>query len=724
MVEFKAIRLSGFKSFVDPVELDIQTGITGIVGPNGCGKSNLVEALRWVMGETSAKRMRGSEMDDVIFAGTANRPSRNLADVTLFLDNKGRRAPAQFNDHDELEVVRRITRGQGSNFRVNGREVRARDVQLLFADASTGAHSTSIVSQGKVGALINAKPVDRRPLLEEAAGITGLHSRRHESELRLRAAETNLERLDDVIATLEAQLLALKKQARQAKRYRNINIQIRRLEAILLHLESEAASAVREKAAGEYEAAERLVAELTQKGAATGREQATAAEALPGLRQTEAEAAAKLQRLRLDLESLEREVERSRQAMAEAEDRLGQARNDTARAEAADSDTQNALARLSAEEEGLQQASAGEEEERTALDGERAELAAKVEAGEQETATLTQSIAAAEAREQALAQEVSSLTNRGERLKAQLAEIESKRAALDAEQGLDAELAAARETLAALEARLADSKAQSDTTSASLSEARGAEAASGQALRQAAEGHAKLEAEIGAIARILEPGDPEMWPALVDAVKVAAGFETALGAALGDDLEASSDEAAPVHWESLPPYDPAAPLPAGAKPLSDRVEGPKALVRRLSQIGVVADEVTGAKLQAALLPGQRLVTAEGALWRWDGFTAKADAPTAATQRLQQRNRLAELHAQLDDSKTALAKAEAAQAESHEQVRTAAAAEAAARGALSQVFFRAGSGPQGRRGLGRRPRRAGFARDRRCRSSGPARAGSG
>ncbi|MDF2766732.1 MAG: smc, partial [Rhodospirillales bacterium] len=237
MVQFAKLRLTGFKSFVDPTELAIEPGVTGIVGPNGCGKSNLVEALRWVMGETSAKRMRGGEMDDVIFAGSATRPGRNIAEVALLLDNSARRAPAQFNDAEELEITRRIERGSGSLYRINGREVRARDVQLLFADAATGAHSTALVSQGRIGAIINAKPTDRRGLLEEAAGISGLHSRRHEAELRLRAAESNLARLDDVIVTLESQLQALKKQARQANRYRTLNDQIRRAEALLIHLQ-------------------------------------------------------------------------------------------------------------------------------------------------------------------------------------------------------------------------------------------------------------------------------------------------------------------------------------------------------------------------------------------------------------------------------------------------------------------------------------------------------
>ncbi|HWG79148.1 MAG TPA: AAA family ATPase, partial [Stellaceae bacterium] len=216
-MHFSKLRLSGFKSFVDPTELAIEPGMTGIVGPNGCGKSNLVEALRWVMGENSAKKMRGGEMDDVIFGGTTARPARNVAEVALLLDNTRRDAPGHYNEYDELEIARRIERGAGSGYRVNGREVRARDVQLLFADQASGAHSTALVSQGRIGAIINAKPIERRGLLEEAAGIAGLHSRRHEAELRLKAAETNLTRLDDVLSQLQAQLDALRKQARQAQ---------------------------------------------------------------------------------------------------------------------------------------------------------------------------------------------------------------------------------------------------------------------------------------------------------------------------------------------------------------------------------------------------------------------------------------------------------------------------------------------------------------------------
>src|SRR6201998_4237337 len=234
-MKFERLRLTGLKSFGDSAEFRIEPGLTGIVGPNGCGKSNLVEAMRWVMGESSYKNMRGSGMDDVIFAGSGKRPSRNIAEVGLVLDNSDRLAPAAFNDSETIEVTRRIERESGSTYRVSGREARARDVQLLFADASTGARSPSLVRQGQIGEIIAAKPQARRLILEEAAGISGLHSRRHEAELRLKGAEDNLLRVEDVLKQLDLQIDSLKRQARQSSRYRNIAADIRRHEA-LAHL--------------------------------------------------------------------------------------------------------------------------------------------------------------------------------------------------------------------------------------------------------------------------------------------------------------------------------------------------------------------------------------------------------------------------------------------------------------------------------------------------------
>ena len=685
MVQFTKLRLSGFKSFVDATELDIEPGITGVVGPNGCGKSNLVEALRWAMGETSAKRMRGKEMDDVIFAGSSNRPARNVADVTLVLDNAQRKAPAMFNEFDEIEVVRRIERGSGSTYRVNGKEVRARDVQLLFADAATGAHSTALVSQGRIGAIINSKPQDRRHLLEEAAGITGLHSRRHEAELRLRAAETNLERLDDVISTLESQLQGLKKQARQATRYRNVQDHIRRSEAIVLHLEGVEAKAALAKAEEAFGATEQAVAEATEAAAARSTEQAEAAASLPGLREAEAEAAAALQRLKVDRDALAREEAQAAEGKARAEERLAQLLGDKNRAEALAGDAEAAQQRLDQERSGLNAAAEGEQETLAAAESERAAAAERAEEQEQALSAVTRKIAEDEARANALTRRIEEISQRLERLRQQREQARAQREAVERETVAEAELEVAAEALADAEQRLAESREASSAAADATAETRSREAESRGRLREQEAAQAKLEAEIAALTALLEPQEAEMWPPVENAVEVPPGYEAALGAALGDDLAVSTDEAAPVHWQTLAPLASAPALPYGAEPLSAVVRGPAALDRCLSQIGVVGDRETGARLQAQLQPGQRLVTKEGDLWRWDGFVARAEAPTAAAQRIAQRNRLNGLRASLEDVERDTARAAADHGELEAAVEQAAAAERAARQAEGEAF---------------------------------------
>jgi len=347
------LRLIGFKSFVEPTDFLIEPGLTGVVGPNGCGKSNLVEAMRWVMGEASHKAMRAAGMDDVIFSGNNTRAPRNTAEVAMTIDNSMRTAPAQFNGDDMLEVSRRIERDEGSTYRLNGREVRARDIQILFADASTGARSPAMVHQGRIGEIIQAKPEQRRRVLEEAAGISGLHARRHEAELRLRAAEQNLARLEDVIGQLAGQIDALKRQARQAVRYRALSQNIRKAEAALFHLrlvqaKTEVTQAEAAQAAGVREVAERTGAEAE---AAT--RQANAAADLPALREGEAKAAAALQRLVVARDALEREATLARERIAELARRLVQLGEDCEREQRLGADAEAALARLHTEQETL-----------------------------------------------------------------------------------------------------------------------------------------------------------------------------------------------------------------------------------------------------------------------------------------------------------------------------------------------------------------------------------
>ncbi|HEX2137028.1 MAG TPA: AAA family ATPase, partial [Microvirga sp.] len=342
------LRIVGFKTFVEPTDVLIEPGLTGVVGPNGCGKSNLVEALRWVMGENSHKNMRASGMDDVIFSGSATRPARNTAEVMLTIENDARTAPAAFNDADVLEVSRRIEREEGSTYRINGREVRARDVQILFADAATGARSPALVRQGQINELIAAKPQSRRRILEDAAGIAGLHARRHEAELRLNAAEDNLLRVEDVLREIEAQIDSLKKQGRQASRYKNLSAEIRRLEALQFAI---AYAEAREQAAlSEQQAKDDLkaVADRTEEQTRAAAAQAVAAHALPGLREAEVAAAAALQRLVHARNELESEERRSKERLAELERHIADLDRDIAREAGQRADAEATIARLQA----------------------------------------------------------------------------------------------------------------------------------------------------------------------------------------------------------------------------------------------------------------------------------------------------------------------------------------------------------------------------------------
>jgi chromosome segregation protein len=658
LVQFNKLRLTGFKSFVESTELSIQAGMTGIVGPNGCGKSNLVEALRWVMGETSAKRMRGGEMDDVIFGGSGNRPARNVAEVVLTLDNADRRASAQFNESDDLEISRRIDRGEGSTYKVNGKEARARDVQLLFQDISAGAHSTALVSQGRVGAIVNAKPTDRRSLLEEAAGITGLHTRRHEAELRLKAAEANLARLDDVIITLESQLGQLKKQARQASRYRNLQDHIRRAEAVIFHLQWLDARQRLEYSEQTLMAAETAVVSLTSAAAIAATRQTEAATVLPSLRQAEAEAAAELQRLTIARGALDKEEERIQQARHDADRQLRENEADHGREQALTTDAIAAAERLN-EERATIEATAGEEAAIGEETQRRVEAAqSEVDESEAELGRLTQDMAAAEARAQSLTRRLDELQQRRQRLSNRAQEVDAERLRLSAEIENDAETQAARAAVAEAEAALEEAQAVLAEIEAQRGLAGEAETQARAQLQQAQDQRQRLKAEVDALSSIFANSDADMWPPLIDSLTVAPGYETALAAALGDDLQASTDLGAPTHWREGD-TDPAAPgLPADAEPLSRYVTGSAALLRRLAQIAVVADEAACRTLGAQLRQGQRVVSKDGAMWRWDGFTIAAGTETAAATRLKQRNRLRELEGLLQTAEAALAEVEA------------------------------------------------------------------
>ncbi|HUB64277.1 MAG TPA: AAA family ATPase [Methylocella sp.] len=667
------LRIAGFKTFVDPAEFLIEPGLTGIVGPNGCGKSNLVESLRWVMGESSSKNMRASGMDDVIFSGGGDRPARNMAEVVLFLDNRDRSAPAAFNDSESIEVSRRIEREAGSTYRVNGREVRARDVQLLFADASTGARSTAMVRQGQIGEIIAAKPQERRRILEEAAGIAGLHSRRHEAELRLKAAEDNLTRLDDILQQIDGQVENLKKQARQATRYRGLAAEIRRNEALLALIHHKEAAAALQSAERALEDGLRDVAEKTKAQAETARLQAIAAHELPQLREAETELGGELQRLVLARETLDGEERRAKSRSDELERRIAQTASDIAREIALIEDAAAVLARLEAEATELARAGTAEAEINAAR-SRLAEAEMALAITEKTFAEAQDSRSAIEARRAALEATLREESARLARLQAEIEKVTRERDTLLSRAPANADLGGLQAALdaAITAARVRDDElAQSETRHA---EARMEEFKARGPLAESERRAQKLETQIATLSKLLNTGTGGFWPAVTEEITAAKGYEAALGAALGDDLDASTNCAAPAHWAVTDGSDDPG-LPPGVEALAKRVTAPAPLARRLNQIGVVL-RAEGAALRNLLKPGQRLVSKEGDLWRWDGFTQAAEAPTPAARRLAEKNRLGDL---ATEAETARAEANTLKATA-ERTQTTLAAAAAAEGA--------------------------------------------
>jgi len=638
------LRLLGFKSFVEPTDFAIEPGLTGVVGPNGCGKSNLVEALRWVMGESSHKSMRAASMDDVIFSGSNTRPARNNAEVAIAIDNSSRSAPAAFNDQDSLEIARRIERDSGSNYRINGREVRARDVQILFADASTGARSPALVHQGRIGEIIQAKPEQRRRVLEDAAGVAGLHARRHEAELRLKAAETNLLRVEDVIGQLAAQVDGLKKQARQAIRYRTVSSQVRKAEATLYHLRWTAANNEVAEAEHAKDVSVRTVADRVGAEAEASKRQALAAAALPELREAEARAGAALHRLNIALQDLDREEARAKDRIAELDLRLVQFAADTEREQRLAVDAEQAIARLAAEEETIRAEARESAVRRSGIDAKVADAEGGLGGAEKIFTDVTTALADLAAQRNRFENAAREQSERVTKISSEIAAIERELSTLHSAD--NAPLTAAVE---GAQAALTEAEAAAIAAEAAHNVARGDLEAAREALSESEKSVQRLETEAKTLSKMLSLETRSLWPPVIDHVAVEKGYEKALGAALGDDLDAPIDPSSPMHWSEVAGdgNDPA--LPDGAEPLARYVKAPTQLARRLAQVGVVERDA-GIRLAAGLKTGQRLVSRDGDLWRWDGFVAAAHAPTGAARRLAQRNRFAEIDTELESAR--------------------------------------------------------------------------
>jgi len=652
-VRFSRLRLNGFKSFVDPTDLIIADGLTGVVGPNGCGKSNLLEALRWVMGENRPTAMRGSGMEDVIFAGASSRPARNFAEVALTIDNSERLAPASFNESDTLDVIRRITRDAGSAFKTNGRDVRARDVQMLFADASTGAHSPALVRQGQISELINSKPKARRRILEEAAGISGLYQRRHEADLKLKGAETNLARIDDVLDQLAGQLAQLARQAKQAARYREIGGELRQAEGLLLYRRWKEADEARAEAEGALREALTAAARAETEARTATKAREDAETAVPPLREEEAVSAALLHRVTVERDTLSAEETRARKAIETLTARIAQLTRDLTRETGLNADAGTTIATLEAEATTLEAASEGHDA--ALIAAAEAVSGATVTLTEEETvhARLTEDAARLAARHQSATRAVDDLTRAADR---HTGEAEKALAEADAADARLATLAGDHATAETALQNATDLAARAEETLSETEAARaGAQAQEGEARTARAEAEGEfntLDAEVRALTKLLER-EAGQGNQLLDRVRVAPGYEAAVGAALADDLKApETDAAGATGWTTLAQYDTPAPLPAGIPALSDYVDAPPALARRLRQVGVIQNG-DGPGLQPALLPGQRLVNRAGDLYRWDGYAlAAADGSSTAARRLQQANQLNQLSAELERTELA------------------------------------------------------------------------
>ncbi len=637
-MKISRLRLLGFKSFIEPTDLVIEPGLTGVVGPNGCGKSNLLEALRWVMGETSYKSMRASAMDDVIFSGTNTRPARNNAEVTIFLDNTDRQAPADFNTQDEIEITRRIEREAGSAYRINGREARARDIKILFEDAATGARSPALVRQGQISEIVNAKPEQRRRILEDAAGIAGLHSRRHEAELRLRAAENNLARLTDLLGQIKSQIESLKRQARQARRYKEISGDIRKVEALEMHLAWTDAQTGVEREEYNLKTALSALAKATELESQALTKEAHHGDELPPLREAEAARGAVVGRLNVERDNLDREAQRLSDRQEELAERKRQLETDIKREQDLIAEATEILNRREGELKTLsaQGADAATLEENAKQ--KHTELQSDLTDAEQRLTDLAQQTANAKARRQSMQEMLNERAGAATLIETQLSTLAQQALAIAARAPDAAKLAATHKTSQGLADELTDIERQA-IAAEDLAARENINATEQREAAARANLHAnELKIERETLAKLVTPTNDGTWPAIVDDIQVAAGLEAALGAALGDDLDAPVAADAPVHWTRMDADGSDAALPSGAEALTNFVTAPAELARRLAQVGLVARQ-DGGRLQPHLKPGQRLVSREGDLWRWDGFTAAAEGMTPAAQRLAERNRL-------------------------------------------------------------------------------------
>ena len=638
---FRRLKLAGFKSFADTVELDIETGLTGVVGPNGCGKSNIVEAIRWVMGESSAKQMRSDEMDDVIFSGTSGKTARNLAEITLLLDNGMKKAPSEYNDKDEIEIIRKIIRGKGTSFRINNKPVRARDVQLLFADSATGARSAGIVSQGRIGSIVGAKPNERRTLLEEAANIKGLHQRKHEAELRLNNTELNVTRLLDLMSQLEDQKTYLQKQARQAARYRSVAERIRKAEASLLHVQWISENADQQKACIDSELATKSVTQAQIAVNLSTQKRLEIAEKLPGLRKTEASLAAETQLLRTNLFQIERDETRIEDEIERLQLQSSQIEKDSQREEALQNDALEAKNKLNEEAKKLEETEIKNtpllEEARREL--EKARL--KNQLAEEKSAEANAVLQNLEKYQAQLKTQI----EQKQSLVAQATERLSQINLNELEQSVSEKKAKYKQ----LNAMNSENVLKSDEQSKKLSNLKTQRDNAFDSHQAALNLQKTLEAEKEVLSKLSQTDTNNEKDPIADSISVSSDMEAALAACLTNNLFLPVGKGIDGYWQAeMPPLEFLIPPKIGT-PITAYVKGPVTIIRALQGISVVPEDFLEGDIVTKLELGQAVVTKSGKLARWDGLV-RIRQDTGASK-LKQNQRLKELDKLIFDSKS-------------------------------------------------------------------------
>jgi chromosome segregation protein len=629
-MKFKSIRISGFKSFLESTEIPIDNGLTGIVGPNGCGKSNIVEAMKWVMGENSARQMRGDGMDDIIFSGTNERPARNFAEVSIKLDNTEKKAPSNFNHFDEIEISRKIEREKGSIYRVNGKQVRSRDIQLIFADNGTGARSSGIVSQGRISQIIDSSPENRRVILEEAANIKGLHSRRHEAELKLNGATDNLSRLLDIEQTYNEQLVELEKQARKASRYRSVGERLRKAESTLFIKLLNSSETDLKNFKNELEIATDRVNQAQLDVSKNTKSKLVAFDKIPELKKIEAEKAAFLQSLNINKIRLEEEKSSANKTLDNIFNQISQIEIDIEREEEIKEDSKKSLLNLEDEEKKLKTESKAFEGKIDQAISLVKELKKKSDEADQDLSSINSKIYSINSNKENIEKRITDLKEKIKKSEFQIPQFNI----LEEEKSFKenkAKIIKGRKLLEEKNKLLLTKKNEYEAIKKILNDLNKAKTEADYKVNI-------TKAELNSLSSLLGH-DTSSKETLENSIDSFASLEKSIGSILGETLLAPvlSNLDTPKNtpfWRKNLKGIIETKLPDGVKPIIKNIKNNSILDLALLGVGIVDNEEIAFKLQDKLSFGQALTTVEGGLWRWDGFVQPPQVQNSYSERLQ------------------------------------------------------------------------------------------